>query len=294
MLENRLRTENLTKKELSRIVERIEEIHGIAEQKGYRTLQRETEKAAEELKAVEESIEARKKRTSEELYLSTAGEIEARDVVRRLELSAIERKQLRPDIDRTDVVFAEEDLDNKGIKVEGQGNLDTKETEGYNKNIHSDEAKEHLTESPLQLTETFYKELEKALSGENEENEGVKSDIDYSLLDELVNSGIKCNIDDVVAVIKITDGRLIWLENGNSKAGLEHIMQHVDQFVAKGISRDKISDFVIYALKNGNVVGIQRTRTIYEVLYEGKLQRVAISVGENGFIVGANPKSMPK
>ena len=151
-----------------------------------------------------------------------------------------------------------------------------------------------MTESPLQLTETFYKELEKALSGENEENEGVKSDIDYSLLDELVNSGIKCNIDDVVAVIKITGGRLIWLENGNSKAGLEHIMQHVDQFVAKGISRDKISDFVIYALKNGNVVGIQRTRTIYEVLYEGKLQRVAISVGENGFIVGANPKSMPK
>ena len=174
MLENRLRTENLTKKELSRIVERIEEIHGIAQQKGYRTLQRETEKAAEELKAVEESIEARKKRTSEELYLSTAGEIEARDVVRRLELSAIERKQLRPDIDRTDVVFAEEDLGNKGIKVEGQGNLDTKETEGYNKNIRSDEVKEHLTESPSQLTETFYKELEKALSGENEENEITK------------------------------------------------------------------------------------------------------------------------
>ena len=46
------------------------------------------------------------------------------------------------------MVFAEEDLDNKGIKVEGQGHLDTKETEGYNKNIHSDEAKEHLTESP--------------------------------------------------------------------------------------------------------------------------------------------------
>ena len=72
------------------------------------------------------------------------------------------------------MVFAEEDLDNKEIKVEGQGNLDTKETEGYNENIRFDEVKEHLTESPSQLTETFYKELEKALSGENEENEITK------------------------------------------------------------------------------------------------------------------------
>ena len=176
MLENRLRTENLTKKELSRIVERIEEIHGTAEQKGYRTLQRETEKAAEELKAVEESIEARKKRTSEELYLSTAGEIEARDVVRRLELSAIERKQLRPDIDRTDVVFAEEGLENEGIKVEGQGNLDIKEAEGYNESIDSEEPEEHLRESSPQLSETFYQELEQALSAENRENESVKND----------------------------------------------------------------------------------------------------------------------
>ena len=48
------------------------------------------------------------------------------------------------------------------------------------------------------------------------------------------------------------------------------------------------------ALKDGKVVGTQRTRTIYELMYEGKLQRVAISVGDSGFIVGANPKSIPK
>lgn len=31
---------------------------------------------------------------------------------------------------------------------------------------------------------------------------------------------------------------------------------------------------------------------LYEVIYNGTKQRVAISIGENGFIVGANPKSI--
>ena len=83
----------------------------------------------------------------------------------------MERKQLRPDIDRTDVVFADEGLENKGMKTEEQGNLDTEETEGYNENINSEEPEKRLTESPSQLSETFYKELEQALSGESEEND---------------------------------------------------------------------------------------------------------------------------
>ena len=40
------------------------------------------------------------------LYYDTAGEIEARDVSKRLGLDAEKRKNTRPDIDRTDVVFA--------------------------------------------------------------------------------------------------------------------------------------------------------------------------------------------
>lgn len=44
-------------------------------------------------------------------YKNTAGEIEARDVSSRLNMTAEQRKNTRPDIDRTDVVFAE----NSGI-----------------------------------------------------------------------------------------------------------------------------------------------------------------------------------
>ena len=114
------------------------------------------------------------------------------------------------------------------------------------------------------------------------------------LLKELDKNNVKYNLNDIVAIVKTSNGRIVWLEKGNSKAGLEHIMQHADQFVAKGISKEKISDFIMYAVQHGKIIGMQRTRAVYEVVYEGKRQRVAISIGDNGFIVGANPKSAPE
>ena len=121
----------------------------------------------------------------------------------------------------------------------------------------------------------------------------LKNNLNSDLIHELVNSGVKCNIDDVVAITKMPNGKLVWLENGNSNAGLKHIMNHAEQFATQGISNEKIPDFLMHALSEGKVVGMQRTRVIYEVFYEGSLRRVAISVGNNGFIVGANPKSIP-
>ena len=47
-----------------------------------------------------------KGRTDEDLYYSTAGEVEARDTSKRLDYTGEQRKNTRPDIDRTDVVFA--------------------------------------------------------------------------------------------------------------------------------------------------------------------------------------------
>ena len=48
-------------------------------------------------------------------------------------------------------------------------------------------------------------------------------------------------------------------------------------------------------LENGKIVGYQGKgtgRPIYEVVYNGVTQRVAITTGSNGFIVGANPVSI--
>ena len=189
MLETRLRTENLTEQEFSRLTEHMEEIRGKAELAGYGELQKETEKAVQKLKAVEDSVKTRQKRKSGDLYLSTAGEIEARDAARRLELSAKERKRSRPDIDRPDVVFADEGLEKKAVKTKRQGNIDTEEAERYNENIDFEEAEKRLTESSSQLSETFYEELEQALNGESGENnswnKGVKDK--YKTIDDLIN-----------------------------------------------------------------------------------------------------------
>ena len=48
-------------------------------------------------------------------------------------------------------------------------------------------------------------------------------------------------------------------------------------------------------MQQGNIVGTQGKRnpqTVYEFVYKGKRQRIAIQVGSNGYIVSANPKSM--
>ena len=48
------------------------------------------------------------KRYGYDLYSNTAGEIEARDVSKRVDLETGQRKNIRPDIDQEDVVFAED------------------------------------------------------------------------------------------------------------------------------------------------------------------------------------------
>ncbi|WP_205687128.1 hypothetical protein [Clostridium septicum] len=73
-------------------------------------------------------------------------------------------------------------------------------------------------------------------------------------LDELANSGVKYNADDLVAVTKTPDGKLVWLENGNSQAGLNHVMNHADDFAKKGIAKDEITDLVMTALNKGKLL----------------------------------------
>lgn len=96
------------------------------------------------------------------------------------------------------------------------------------------------------------------------------------------------------AITKTADGKLVWLENGTDTAGLNHIItEHADDFLNKGITQEQIPDYVMNALENGKIVGYQGRgtgRPIYEFTYNGEIHKVAITVGNNGFIVGANPK----
>ncbi len=92
------------------------------------------------------------------------------------------------------------------------------------------------------------------------------------------------------------NGKIVWLESGNTKSGLEHIInKHGHEFNGRGIANNDIPDYVLEAVYQGNVVGTQgkrNPRTIYEFVYNGKTQRIAVQVGSNGYIVGANLKSL--
>lgn len=41
----------------------------------------------------------------------------------------------------------------------------------------------------------------------------------------------------------------------------------------------------------GKVIDIQGTRPVYQVIFNGKTYYIGVDVGDNGYIVGANPKS---
>lgn len=119
-----------------------------------------------------------------------------------------------------------------------------------------------------------------------------------SLITEAQAQGLNISPDKVVGITKDSDGRIIWLETGRSGergSGLSHIIEeHGKQFNARGISNSELPEYLLQAVSTGKIVGKQGTRPIYEFTYNGTRQRVAITVSDNGYIVGANPRSLPK
>jgi TPR repeat protein len=86
-------------------------------------------------------------------------------------------------------------------------------------------------------------------------------------------------------------------EQGNSDAGLQHILEkHSLEFADQGIKQNQIPDAIIAALTEGKMIryqGRKKTRMIYEVNFNGKTHYIALTVSDNGYIVGANPRTYP-
>ncbi|MGW7052530.1 polymorphic toxin-type HINT domain-containing protein [Streptomyces sp. NPDC054887] len=120
--------------------------------------------------------------------------------------------------------------------------------------------------------------------------------VDKELLDEMKETGVKFDPEKVIRAERDADGKIVFLEEGNSRAGLKHILEeHADDFERSGIAREDIPDLVMQAATKGKKVGTQGKgdgRPIYEVEFKGQKRRVAVTVGNNGFVVGANPKSV--
>ncbi|MEM7537876.1 MAG: hypothetical protein AAF639_37245 [Chloroflexota bacterium] len=69
-------------------------------------------------------------------------------------------------------------------------------------------------------------------------------------------------------------------------------MRHKDDFQRRGITTEQIPDLIIDALMQNKIIGYQIKRSVYQVFFHGQTYLVAITVANNGFIVGANPATI--
>ncbi|MEG4958852.1 MULTISPECIES: hypothetical protein [unclassified Microcoleus] len=113
------------------------------------------------------------------------------------------------------------------------------------------------------------------------------------LIAQLQATGVKHNPDDILGIARLSDGKIVFLEIGNDRSGWQHIRKdHANDFANRGIPEDMIIDAIMSAVTSGIIIGNQgtkRKRDVYESEFNGAVQYISISVGENGYIVGANP-----
>ena len=115
----------------------------------------------------------------------------------------------------------------------------------------------------------------------------VKNLKPQNLMDELTQSGVKYTPDGVITVTKTPDGKLMWLEKGNSSSGLQHIIDgHATDFSNKGIN--DIPNFLNKTLQNRPVnTGAGAAGPFADYLIDGSKYRVVF--GTNGYVVSFFP-----
>ncbi|AOS65272.1 hypothetical protein [Actinoalloteichus hymeniacidonis] len=114
---------------------------------------------------------------------------------------------------------------------------------------------------------------------------------------ELRRNGTKVSPERIVFMQRLRTGRIVWLEHGGRWAGLAHILAGTkrEEFESCGTAGERVPDLISAALDRGRLVGyIGEDRPVYEVEIDGDTRRVAITVSDNGYIVGAHPMSLDK
>lgn len=122
---------------------------------------------------------------------------------------------------------------------------------------------------------------------------------DIFLINQARSQGIKITPidDDVFGIFKgKSDGKIIWLEKGNSTSGWQHSMEkHGHEFTNKGWNLDEFKELILLAARDGintgKIVKGSKDRPIFRVNYKGKEREIGISISSNGYIVGAQSVS---
>jgi filamentous hemagglutinin len=123
----------------------------------------------------------------------------------------------------------------------------------------------------------------------------VTSDASRALIAEVQARGDKISPNEVLGITRDLSGQIVWLEVGHldgKPSGLIHILdRHKKELNMAGIASSDIPEFILTAAARGRIIGYQghgTGRAIYEIAYKGVKYKIAVSVGSNGYIVGAN------
>lgn len=126
-----------------------------------------------------------------------------------------------------------------------------------------------------------------------------------TLISELEAVGVKITKENIVFITKDATGQTVWLETGNSSAGLTHILDgngktkgHALDFEkAFGVSREQVPNYLNKVISSGKIISnklVKRgNRDGFERVYYYKGRHYVVTgIGTNGFIISAYPKKM--
>lgn len=114
-----------------------------------------------------------------------------------------------------------------------------------------------------------------------------------ALVDEAVAAGHNISPADVVQIARAPDGRVVWLERGDGRSGLSHILRagRIRDFARRGVAYADIPRLAVRAATHGTWLGqVREGGDAYDVdLGGGRSVKVVVVVGSNGYIVSAYP-----
>lgn len=114
-----------------------------------------------------------------------------------------------------------------------------------------------------------------------------------ALIDDLVARGTKVDPAEVLVIARAPDGRIVWIERGNEKAGLAHILRarRLRDFMSRGVAPTDVPGIAVRAVTDGVALGrVGRDGVVCDVdVGGGRREKIVAIVASNGFIVTAYP-----
>jgi filamentous hemagglutinin len=164
--------------------------------------------------------------------------------------------------------------------------------------VTANTVKGYFASSGIKITDDVAAKIADGAVASSVKTTGGNGGVNPALLNELIANGVKFTPENVIATARSPSGQVVFLETGNTRAGLQHIIgQHANDFASIGVSQAEIPNVVMQAVSQGKIVGYQGVgtgRPIFETVINGQPRQLAITVSDNGFIVGANPRGSLK